>query len=301
MQTLRYGELAAIKLKQQKDRRLETVQAIDEALGYKFDALQRLDRHREGLECITECYNLWAMNHMRNPGSMNAAFGLIQSCIHNGEFEDAEFYARHAYFMIAEMTDNFIPVDQRPRFFADTSYYLASAIYQLAKAGGIPPNGKQKAGEEAIVHARKALEMRTQLHGAESANVAMAMGTLASILKYFNDVDDDEILRLHEQAIAIHRRVEGSSSFNVAAGEGNLGNAYKNRAKRALDANDLDRCIVNLVQALPHFREAARIFRVINHVDSADDALRTVVGTEELIRETEIDRAAATTAAATRG
>ena len=39
VQSLRYGELAATKLKQLKDRRLETVEAIDAALTCKFDAL----------------------------------------------------------------------------------------------------------------------------------------------------------------------------------------------------------------------------------------------------------------------
>ena len=223
VQALRYGELAAIKLKQLKDRRLETVELIDDALMYKFNTLQRLARHRKAMECIKECYTLWAMNHMRNPGSMRAALGLIQSCIHNKEYEDAERYARHAYFMINEMTDNFIPTDQQPRLLADVSYWLAVAIYRLAKAGGIPPEEKQKAGEEAIEHARKALEIHTQLHGNESAAVAADMGILAEVLAHFNNVDDYKVLRLQEQAIAIYRRVEGSSSMNVAVSERNLG------------------------------------------------------------------------------
>ena len=146
VQSLRYGELAATKLKQLKDRRLETVKLIDAALVFKFNALQRLNRHKEALQCIKECYTLWAMNHLRNPGSMSAALLLIQSCLHNGEYEDAERYARHAYFMIAEMTDNFIPVDQRPRFLADGSYWLAQAILALARAGSIPPAEQQKVG-----------------------------------------------------------------------------------------------------------------------------------------------------------
>ena len=78
-QLLRLGELAAVKLKKLKDRRLETVQAIDGALSCKFNALTFMDRHREALECIKECYSLWAMNHLRNPGSMTAALALIQS------------------------------------------------------------------------------------------------------------------------------------------------------------------------------------------------------------------------------
>ena len=301
VQTLRYGELAATKLKQLKDRHLETVQVIDAALTYKYNALQRLSRHREALECIKECYTLWAMNHMRNPGSMSAALSLIQSCIHNHEFEDAERYARHAYFMVAEMTDNFIPVDHQPFFLAEVSYYLASAIHHLTMAGGIPPEEKQKAGEEAIVLARKALEIYTHLEGTESEKVAMAMSALAQVLGYFNDVDDDEILRLLEQAIAIFSRVEGSSSMNVAASKANIGYAYMNSARRAENVNNLDRCMTTLELALSHFREAARIFRAINHVASADKVLRNVARIEEKIRQVGILRAVATATAATRG
>ena len=302
VQTLRYAELATTKLKLLKDRRLETVQAIDQALGCQFDALTLMARHREAMECIKECYTLWAMNHLRNPGSMRAALSLIQSCIHNEEFEDAERYARHAMFMVAEMTDSFIPSDQQPRFLADVSYWLASAILAMAQAGGIPPAEKQKAGEEVIVLARRALELHTQLSGAESTQVAADLGVLADALDCFNDVDDDEVLRLREQAIAIYRRVEGSSSVNVAATEGNLGNAYSLRASRALAANDLDRCLANQELALPHRREAARIYRAVNYVDKADTALRSVARMEEEIRQTRIAIAAtAAVAAATRG
>ena len=291
VQTLHYAELAATKLKQLKDRRLETVQAINDALSMKSDALQFMARYREAMECIKECYTLWAMNQMRNPGSIKAALALIQSCLHNEEYEDAEHYARHAMFMINDMTDNFIPSHQRPHFLADASYYLAMAIHHLARTGGIPPGEKQKAGEEAIASARQALEIHTQLHGTESSDVAHDMDVLADVLDYFNDVDDGEILRLYEQSIAITARVEGSSSINVAAGEGNLGNAYDNRAKRAQDANDVDRCMANLELALPHVREAVRIFRANNHLDKADEALCFVAIIEEKIRA----------AAATRG
>ena len=226
VQALRYGELAATQLKQLKDRRLETVKSIDGALMCKFDALQRLDRQKEAMNCAEERYTLWAMNHMRNSGSIQAALRLIESCIHNKEFEGAEHYARHAMFMINEMTDNFIPVDERPKFMADGSYFLAQAIFCLAKSGGVPAVEKQKAGKEAITHARKAIEMYNQLHGTENVRAANAMVVLAQALDYFNDVDDDEILRLHEQSNAIYRRVEGSSSGIVAIGENQLGGAY---------------------------------------------------------------------------
>ena len=298
VQALRYAELAVTKLKQLKDRRLETVQLIDDAMRCKFDALQYLDRHREAMECAEERYTLWAMNHMRNPGSMKAALALIQSCIHNGKFEDAERYARHAMFMIAEMTDNFIPVDQQPWFLAEVSYWLTLAIYALAQSGGIPSEQEQKVGEEAIALARKALELNTQLHGAASGRAARAMGTLADVLDYFNNVDDDEILRLLEQTIAINRRVEGSSSTNVAVGEHHLGIAYNSRARRAQAANDLDRELANLELALPHYREAARIHRANNHMDNAEGSLRCLVETEENIRKFGVLRAATTPAVA---
>ena len=237
------------------------------------------------------------MNQMRNPGSIRAALSLIQSCLHNGEYEDAERYAREALFMI-NMTDNFIPADKRSKFLADGSHWLAVAIFRLSQAGGIPPEEKQKAGEEAIALARKALELNTQLHGTEGNDVANTMIALAQVLYHFNDVDNDEILRFYEQAIAIFRRVEGSLSVNVAACENNLGNAYNCRATRAYAANDLDRCIANAELAVSHYREAARVFRAINHVDKADKALHQVAKAEEGIRQIGIAR---TAAAASRG
>ena len=300
VQSLRYGELAATKLKLLKDRRLETVEAIDCALTCTFNALQRLDRHREAMECAKERYTLWAMNHMRNSGSIYAALALIQSCLHNKEYEDAERYARHAYFIIAEMTDNFIPADQLPRFLADGSYYLAVSIHGLAMVGGIPPEQKQKAGEEAVAFARKALEIHTQLRGSESADVAADMGTLADILDYFNDVNDDEVLRLRQQAIGIYRRVEGSSSVNVAIHQNNLGIVYLNRSRRAYLAKDMDRCITNLDLAESHLSEAARMFRANSQMDGAGDSHCNITAIEERIREIGIARAAAAAAAATK-
>ena len=300
VQALRYGELAATKLKQLKDRRLETVVLIDAALTCQFDSLNTLGRYREGMECAKECYTLWAMNHMRNPGSMNAALLLIQSCLGTKEYEDAEHYARHAYFMIAEMTDNFIPVDQQQWFLARGSYWLSISILCLARVGGIPPEEKRKAGEEAIELARKALELFIPMHGSESGITAFNMGTLADVLDHFNNVDDDEVLRLRQQAITIYRRLEGSLSMNVAVQEGNLGDAYDSRAKRAEAVNDLERCVTNLELALPRYREAARVYRAINQVNLANDSLRKITETEEQIRLIGIARAAAA-AAATRG
>ena len=295
VQTLRYAELAATKLKKLKDRRLETVGAIDNALTNKFNALLFLNRQKEALECAKERYTLWAMNHMRHPGSMRAALALIQSCLHNKEFEDAENYARHAYFMIAEMKDNFIPADKRREFLADGSYWLDTTILALEVAGGIPPEEQQKTGLEVIALARKALALHTQLFGTESINVASDMSVLADSLDYFNDVDDDEVLRLREQAIGIHRRMEGSSSVNLAMNERKLGYAYKHRAKRAEAVKDSDRCVANVELSLPHFREAARIYTAANHVDNLDDILRQIALGEEIVRLEGIAKAIAST------
>ena len=283
-QTLRYAELAATKLKKLKDRSLGAVKVISDALSCQFNALASLDRQREALACAEECYTLWAMNHLRHSGSIRAALTLIESCIHNREYEDAERYARHAYFMIAEMTDNFIPADQQPWFLAEGSRYLALAIFRLTEAGGIPPEEKQIAGKEAITHARKALEINNRLHGTESAKVALGMSVLGDVLDYFKNIDDDEVPRLFEQAIAIYSRVEGSSSPNVAVAKNKLGIVCNNRADRAKIANDLDRCMANLELALPHFREAARIYRAVNHIDKADQALLDVAQIEENIQ-----------------
>ena len=196
-----------------------------------------------------------------------------------------------------DMTDNIIPVDQRSEFLADGSHYLAVAIHKLAEAGGIPLEEKQKAGEQAIVLARKALELHTQLSGTESSTVAADMGVLSGVLDYFNDIDDDEILRRREQSIAIYSRMEGSFSPNVAISEFNLGATYGRIADRAWDDKDLDRQLANRELALQHLREAARIYSAINFVEDAENALRIAAQIEECIRKIRIPKA--TTAAAT--
>ena len=205
--------------------------------------------------------------------------------------------------MINEMTDNFIPADQRSIFLADGSYYLSLSILRFAENGGIPPEEKQKAGKEAIELARTALQLRTQLHGIESAKVAMAVGTLAEILDYFNNADDDEVLHLHEQSISIYRRVESSSSANVGVALNNLGMAYTHKANRAMDAKDLVRCMANYDLALPRLLDAARIYRAVNRMGAADNALRIVAQIEEDMRRIRIanEAAAEVVSAATRG
>ena len=293
VQALRYSELALVKLKQLNDRPIE---AIDDALGCKFNALNFMGRDREALECAKELYCLYLTNHTHPPAIL-ASFGLIESCIHNEEYEDAELYARTTWETITLSRDSHIPDDRRQSFTARGAYYLALAMFNLAKNGDIPPEANQVAGQEAIALARRALEIFTQLTGLEHEDVATAMMLLADILDHFNKVDDDQVLRLYEHSIAIQARAEGSSSVNVAAGEGNMAIAYQQRARRARTANDLDRELVNLELALPHYREAVRIYRAANYVDSANKLAQYVSLVEEELRRCTIARAAAAVAA----
>ena len=194
--------------------------------------------------------------------------------------------------MINDMADNFIPSEKRSYFLAEVSFWLAKATYWLAVNGGLPLEGKKKAGEEAIELARQALEIHTQLYGSECAKIADDLMTLAGALDFFIDVDDDEIPRMYQQAISIYRRDQGSLSYNAAIIEYQLGESYGKRARRAKDANDLDRCMSNLELSLPRVNEAIRIFRAINHVDKVDKALRSIATIEEYIRQIGILQAA---------
>ena len=279
-QTLRHADLAATKLKQMKDRPVED---IDNALRMKYNALLFMARHKEALECAKEWYCLWPTKHT-HPHAIRASFALIESCMLNNEFFDAALYARTLWETITLSQDSHIPDDRREEFTARGALELSRAIWQLAEYGDMPPEEQREAGVEAIMLARRALEINTQVYGAESANNAVSMGALADVLDYFNDVDDDEVPRLQEQAKAIFARQQGNLSLNVASCEGNLGAVYHKRAIRANAAHELDRCVTNLELALPRFREATRIFRGINCMDQADQAALSVVKVEEWLR-----------------
>ena len=142
------------------------------------------------------------------------------------------------------------------------------------------------------------------MYGLEHEDVAYAMRLPADALEYFNNEDDDEVLRLDEQSISITTRVEGSLSVNVAIGEKCLAIAHYKRSKRARAAKDLDREMANLEKSLPHYREAARIFSAINYAKDSDDAAKDAVKVEDALRQYNIARAAtaeSAAAAATRG
>ena len=287
-QTLHHSDLAATKLKLLKDRPTED---ISTAMRSKFYALNMMNRHKEALECAKEWYCLWLTKHT-HPPAIEAGFGLIESCIHNNEFFDAALYARTTWETLTLSRDSHIPDDKYQQFIAQGAHYLAKATLSLSQCGGFAPEEKREAGQEAITLARRALGIHTQLHGAESYQVAEVMSLLASALDYFNDVDDDESIRLFEQSKAIYSRVLGSMSGNVATVEYNLGVAHQNRAESARAANDLDRCITNLELSLPRHREAARIYRANDDMEYADRAAQCAVKVEEWLRA--IERAAAT-------
>ena len=295
VQSLRYSDLALVKLKQLNDRPIED---IDAALLFKFNALNFMGRNREAMECAKERYCLYLTSHT-HPPAIRASFQLIESCIHNKEFEDAALYARTTWETITLSRDSHIPDDKLQYFTARGAYYLASAMLCLAEHGEIPPEANQTAGQEAIALARRALEIYTELHGLEHSDVANSMSLLADALDYFNNVDDVEVIRLHEQSNAIIARVEGSLSLNIAVGKNNLATAYRKRATRACDANDLDREIVNLELALTHRREAARIFSAINFAEHSNKTTLHMVKTEEKLQLCIAARAAAS--ATTRG
>ena len=280
-QTLRHADVAATKLKQLKDHPVED---IDDVLNCKCDALGLMGRYKEALECAKQRYCLYLTSHT-HPPAIEASFQLIQCCVFNKEFFDAALYARTVWETITLSRNSHIPDDLREEFTARGALELARALLNLAEHGDMPPEEQREAGVEAIMLARRALENYTQLHGAMSHQVGNSMGTLSGALEYFKDVDDDEVLRLFEQSKAIFARVYGSSSQKAATGDFNLASAYHNRARRAHAAHDLDGCVANAELALPHFREAARIFRAANNMDNADQAEREVVTIENMLRE----------------
>ena len=220
-------------------------------------------------------------------GAIEAAFALISSSMHNNEFADAVLYASTLWEIINHKHDNKIPDDVRPPYIARGAYHLAEATLQLAMAGGIPLGEKRKkAGQETIALARRALEIHTQWYESENGEIANDMAVLAEALDHFNDCDDEEVLRLFEQAKAINARVYGGLSASVARGESKMGGVCYKRAERALQlANDLDRFLANMKLALPHFRESARINRAIGLVDMANQTAQLITQVEKRLQD----------------
>ena len=295
MQSLCHCDLALAKLNPMKKRPLP---AISELLKLKCGALQEMHRLVESLQCAKENYNLWAVAcGPAHPITIDAAFYLIDLSISNKLYEDAELFARTLWEIIHnDRESRDIPAHMRPQYVARAASSLALATYRLAESGGISLEVIPKAGKAAIAHARQSVELSTQLYGTNDGITATYMIQLAQILDFFNDTDDDEILRLCEQTIAIFFRVDGRKSHNVGVSENSLASAYKKRAIRAYGVMDLDRCVTNLELALAHFREAVRIHTTNNNTVDADRSLKGAEGMEEKLRQVTIARAAAAAA-----
>ena len=279
VEALRCAEMALTKLKKMKNRPLAIIELIDEASNLKGSALRALERRIDYLECVTENYALWANSFRRDLGHIDASFELICSLTHNKDYEQAHLIAGTVYEMTLYPTNNDIPEDQQQRYLAEASSYYARATYWLALAGGIPPEEKQKVGEETIAVARKALEIQSQLNGVDSC--LSVIHALADVLEYFNNDDGDEVPRLREQALAIDRRVNGISA-RVAFYEKELGDTYYSRAKRA---DNQDRRLLNLELALPHFHEAAQIYKAFSDVARANYVAHSAAEVEVNIRQ----------------
>ena len=290
-QTLHYANLALTKLNQLKDRSLALIEIINGALTLKFNALSWMGHNKEALECATERYNMWATNFMRNPRMIEAAFPLIQSLLFNNEFDKAHLIASTVHEMIMHPTTHDIPEGLQQPYLALSSRLLAGATLELVRAGGIPPEEKQKVGEEVTALARKALEIDTKLYGAEGDGVISSMSKLADVLNHFNDVDD-EVLRLRQQVHAFYVRVGDNSSVNLAKSKQKLGDVYGYRAARALTANDLDRQLANLELTLPLYRESLQIYRAFQRMDEADEIAQRVTEIEEWIQQATMARTA---------
>ena len=274
-QALRHAESALSKLKLLTDDR--PLEDLDEAFSIRTNTLKFLGRHREAMESAKERYSMWAMTDIRNPASIWAAFDLIDCCIHLQKFVDAEMFARTAYEIINEPTDNIIPLNIRQQTLARGARFRTQATLSLAQAGGIAPEAKQAAGVKAIALAREALEIERQLYGAGSIANAYGMGLLAGVLAYFNDTDDDddEVFRRFEQATSVYARMFGTSSVNVATSLNNCGSAYVKRACRARDAHDLDRDVANHAEAL----------RIKGSINGAQSAIRTARNNIAVVEE----------------
>ena len=284
---LRYAELALTKLKQLKDRSLETVEVLDEALDMKFTALNFMDRNKEALECATERYNMWATTYMRNSRTIEASFSLLESLINNKEFAQAHLIAGTVYEMILRPMTHDIPENKQQSFLADGTYYLARATCGLAEAGGIPPEEKQKAGEEAITLALKALEMQTQLNGTVGDNITSVVDVISDLLAYFNDSEDEGTIRVWQQVIATVRQVNDGLSLDTGRSEHNLGLLYIERAVKAQSSEDWDRVLACGDLALLRLREAVRIYKAIERTGMVEDAAQLAHEAAKLIENVE--------------
>ena len=289
-QALRYADIALIKLNQHKDRPVELTSAV---MSIKFDSLNMMGQDKDALECAKEWYCLWLTKHT-HPPAITAAFALIESCIHNGEYDDVRLYAHTTWETITLSRDSHIPDSQREEFTARGAHYVAKSIFAMVQSGGIPAEEKHEAGNEAITRARQALDIFSRLHGIERKTVAMAKVMLAQVLDFFKEDGNDESLRLFEDSKAIYTQLQGNSSIKVGEIEEDLGALYYKRAKRALNGtNDLHSTLSYLDLSLLRLREATRIYRSLGQLNKEVDRSTKMTIEIEGLRQVIIEEIAA--------
>ena len=287
-ETLRCSSLA-MKFNEMNKRSLE---GISKALAIKCTALQFLCRHEESLECAVEKYKLWALERgPAHPFTIDASFFLIDCLLSTRKYDDAYHYAYTIWEVIHtnNHVDNDIPGEKRLLYVEKSARLLARAIFRLASSGGIPLEEIEKSGTEAIARARQSLEINKQLYGNVSEGVAIATAILADILEYFQKSGDDEIIDLYKLSIDLHRQLHGYMSINVGVNNRNLGITYYNRAEQAHKASNRQQEKINLIQALSYLREAACIYRSINHQDKLKRTLFNVNEVEKKLQQIEVD------------
>ena len=167
LQATRYLDLAFAKLKLLKDRSpmsLESIQLLGDALFYRCKVIEACvnmgpRRHFLASACAEERFQLWHSSQgSQSPGTIAAFFTRIECNMLNNQFEIAEYDARIANFLCGD-NESLIPEAQRSSYIAESARLFALAILRHAQAGGIPPERKEKAGEEAIKLARESVAL----------------------------------------------------------------------------------------------------------------------------------------------
>ena len=116
-----------------------------------------MGKHRESLECAKEWDCLYPTNHT-HPPAIIASFSLIESCGRNKEYF-ALLYSRTLWETITMSRDSHIPDNLRDEFTARGALELARALRNLAEFGDMPVEEQKEAGREAIMMARRSLEI----------------------------------------------------------------------------------------------------------------------------------------------
>ena len=131
------------------------------------------------------------------------------------------------------MTDITIPSALYKQFEADVEYYLSSTILKCSKSKNDAVEDREQKREEAISHARKALNLYEQLYGSRHQEVVEAVHNLSLILTYFCPENEDEDLRLLLRSLFLYQELETESSINVGICRNELFGLYVTKAEKA--------------------------------------------------------------------